>query len=388
MRVLIAADSLLKKTPDGTYWCNAIYGYDFWQRYIKVFDNITLISRCKNISFDESQDLLKVSGKGLEVIELPYMRKAKGYILNYKNFYKISKNAVKNYEYAIFRLPSVSVSLIWYLYSKLNKPFLVEVVADPKYAYSNNLISKKIFTHILKKAVRGAKGVSYVTEFYLQKKYPSSKILNPDDNYYFTTHYSSIDLDKSFLYNKKSFENNLKCLKIIHVSNHIDVLKGQKEAIDVVKYLDDLGYNIHLEFIGDGKLRSSYESLVTSYGLEDKIKFLGRYKDKTKIREKLIEADLMLFPTHAEGLPRVVIEAMAVSLPIITTNVNGIPELISENYLFHPNDKLGMAKKIAYLIDNPEELDNMAKINFANSKKYLNTELDKRRTNFYNKLIL
>ena len=94
----------------------------------------------------------------------------------------------------------------------------------------------------------------------------------------------------------------------------------------------------------------------------------------------------MVFPSKSEGLPRTIIEAMAVGLPCIASNVGGLPELLDKEYLFAPTDVQGIVEKICYLINNPQELENMSKKNIANVKQYSSDLLMKRRIAFYENL--
>ena len=57
-----------------------------------------------------------------------------------------------------------------------------------------------------------------------------------------------------------------------------------------------------------------------------------------------------MFPTQAEGLPRGILEAMAVGMPVLSTPVGGIPEIIEKDYLFSPFDAEAFANKICYLM--------------------------------------
>ena len=96
--------------------------------------------------------------------------------------------------------------------------------------------------------------------------------------------------------------------------------------------------------------------------------------------------DLMVFPSKSEGLPRTIIEAMAVGLPCISTNVGGIPELLDHKYLFSPPDVEGFAAEVCRLIDNPKELEKMSRENSKRAKDYSSDVLTERRTTFYKKL--
>lgn len=118
----------------------------------------------------------------------------------------------------------------------------------------------------------------------------------------------------------------------------IDALKNQTLIIETISKLN-YDNTVKLIIIGDGKLRVDLERTVKILNLEDRVIFLGERRD---ISELLSILDIFILPSLSEGLPVCLIEAMAVGLPIIASDVGGIPELISNNengILINPADQ-------------------------------------------------
>ena len=88
--------------------------------------------------------------------------------------------------------------------------------------------------------------------------------------------------------------------------------------------------------MGDGRHRAELESLARTSGISAATKFLGELPNGEAIREQLDQATLMVLPSRTEGLPRVIIEAMARAVPCVASNVGGIPELLDPRYLVPP----------------------------------------------------
>ena len=262
------------------------------------------------------------------------------------------------------------------------------MIVDPEDAYKSNIIAQKLLTGKLKKECLKANGVSYVTKDFLEKKYPSKSILEGETLDYFNSYYSSIKLDETFFGNPKSFADiAMRELKLIHVASAINSdVKGHSTLLKIVKILVERGINVSLRCVGDGDRRAYYENMAKELGIDNQVNFLGLFSNKNDLRKELINSDLMVFPSRAEGLPRVLIEAMAVGLPCLSTPVNGIPELLENDYMFDPDDAEGFADKIIYLRNNPSEMGIMSLENIKKAEGYKDSVLQIRRDVFYTKL--
>ncbi|RRR54307.1 glycosyltransferase [Streptococcus suis] len=387
-KVLVISDAHIEKLPDNTYWCRtAVHGYDFWTRYLRVFEKVIVVARVKAVSEIDKSLYNRADGIGVEIRELPFIRGMKGYLTNYSEMSKSISKLIGDEDCAIFRMPSIPAFMLLRHYKRTGKPYAFEIVADPMDAYSENKVAQFIFTRLLKRETVKANGVSYVTKYFLQGRYPSYSILHGKDSEHFDSYYSSINLDKSFFSEPRIFNEPLRTLNIIHVASAINSdIKGHTTLLKVIKELRDDNVKVNLTCVGDGDKRAYYEQMAIDFGIANNVKFTGLFSSKTDLREELLNSDLFVFPTKAEGLPRAVIEAMAVSLPCISTPVNGIPELLDSEYLFDPLDVTGISNKIKQLIDNPIELTKMSSQNYSTAKLYINSILEDRRNKFYGSL--
>ena len=105
----------------------------------------------------------------------------------------------------------------------------------------------------------------------------------------------------------------------------------------------------------DGSM-SDFENYLIENNLEDRVKIAGLL-DKSEWRKLAKEHSIFLNTTNADNMPVSVIEAMALGLPIISTNVGGMPYLIDDNkdgILIEPNDVLGIEKSVERLLESPE----------------------------------
>lgn len=131
--------------------------------------------------------------------------------------------------------------------------------------------------------------------------------------------------------------------------------KGQHILIEACAMLDRKGEPFHLTFVGDGPDRESLKSYVRSNGLEAKVTFTGAL-GQDKVRDYYDHADLFVLASFAEGVPVVLMEAMAKEIPVISTRITGIPELIAHEHdglLAVPGDPDDLARQIGTLLGDP-----------------------------------
>lgn len=389
MNVLVYADAHLYKTKDGKIWAKTVYGYEFWKRYLNTFESIIVMTRVQCVDAENVEGYLESSGPKVSFIELPMVLGSENklrYIIEFPKIVKIVQNSIKSMDCGIFRVPAVMGYIVLHYFMKTGKPFSMELVSDP-FLIVGNKIERKLMGEYLKRIVRKANGVSYVTQYYLQNILPSYAGMHGENERYFESYYSSIDLKEEYFSTPRDYIRHDGSFRIIHISTHMNNdRKGHKVVIDVTRRLKELGYDIQTFLIGDGTKRKEFEEYANLRGLSDVINFVGILSSKEEIRDWLLNSDLFLFPSTAEGVPRSIIEAMAVGLPCISTPIGGIPELLSREYLVEPGDIEGFVNKIAHLLDNRRKLNEMSIENIERARHYESSILQARRDNFYSKL--
>ncbi|MCI0364753.1 MAG: glycosyltransferase [Phycisphaerales bacterium] len=105
--------------------------------------------------------------------------------------------------------------------------------------------------------------------------------------------------------------------------------KGQLVLIEAMKRLIDDGIGAHLVLAGDGEMRAEIERRITALHLQSHVEITG-WIDEATVRKHLRAARALVQPSFAEGLPVVIMEAMAMGRPVISTMIAGIPELVRD----------------------------------------------------------
>ncbi|OQW91307.1 MAG: colanic acid biosynthesis glycosyltransferase WcaL [Beggiatoa sp. IS2] len=138
--------------------------------------------------------------------------------------------------------------------------------------------------------------------------------------------------------------------------------KGQFLLIEAIANLVANGRSVRLRLVGDGPDRPRLESAVKQRNLMKQVIFTGAV-NQDRIRDFYRQADAFALASFAEGLPVVLMEAMAMEIPCVTTHIAGIPELIKtgEGLLVAPGDVAGLTAALGYLMDNPIERYQMGK---------------------------
>ncbi|MGH8978139.1 MAG: glycosyltransferase [Acidimicrobiia bacterium] len=138
--------------------------------------------------------------------------------------------------------------------------------------------------------------------------------------------------------------------------------KGQRYLLEAVSLLRQQGMSLHVVLAGDGPDHAALEQRARELGI-DRIDFLGP-RTSEQIAAELQRADVFVLPSipdatgRMEGIPVALMEAMASGVPVVSTQLSGIPELVSgAGVLVEPKDTRGLASAIARVVDD----DNLAR---------------------------
>lgn len=144
--------------------------------------------------------------------------------------------------------------------------------------------------------------------------------------------------------------------KILFVSRLIE-RKGLQFIIPQLRKIQDsTEKKVKLVVVGDGPYREQLETITREYKVADMVEFVGQ-KNKKEIVPFYQNADLFILPSAKEGMPNVVLEAMACGLPIIMTPCEGSKELVQDNgYILLTSE---MGEKIQQLLRNKEMLQKL-----------------------------
>ncbi len=129
--------------------------------------------------------------------------------------------------------------------------------------------------------------------------------------------------------------------------------KGHCDLIEALALLRDRWPHIQWVCVGDGELKESLETLAAARGVTPMCRFVGARDD---VKAFYAAADMVVLPSHSEGFPFVILEALAMAKPVIATSVNGVPEVIEHmktGLLVKARDIAGLAGAVQSLLEDP-----------------------------------
>jgi glycosyltransferase involved in cell wall biosynthesis len=140
-------------------------------------------------------------------------------------------------------------------------------------------------------------------------------------------------------------------------------LKGQSLLVEAIGELARRGIRARVILVGEGPKRAALEQLAVERGVADRVQLLGSVGQDT-IREHYLAADVFCLPSFAEGVPVVLMEAMALELPVVTTRIMGIPELVEDGVhgrLVAPGSLPELVDALAALAADPQRRAEMGR---------------------------
>src|SRR5690625_1316056 len=365
-------------------------GYDKndWERYLKHFDELYIIGRRLHIKEESLGGFNEFKGNNLHFIEVPEIHSLLDYKRNIKDSNQIIKNLTEFVDFTIARIPGTYSSNAIKYSKRYKKPYIVEMVGCPWDAFWNHSLKGKLIAPYItintKRIVKNAPYVIYVTNDFLQRRYPTKGKKTNCSNV------TLPNIDEAVLKERlrKICDTKENQKKIIGTTAAVDVrYKGQQYVIKALGELKRQGItNFEYQLVGGGD-QAFLKSIAIQYNVLDQIKFKGPMLHK-EVFEWLDKIDLYIQPSRQEGLPRALIEAMSRGLPALGAKTAGIPELLEKNYLFsNTNRNIREICTILTTFSN-EKMKVQEKRNFIKSKEYDNHIINKRREQFFKKIVL
>jgi glycosyltransferase involved in cell wall biosynthesis len=133
--------------------------------------------------------------------------------------------------------------------------------------------------------------------------------------------------------------------------------KGQLLLVEAAAMLRDRGRDFRLILAGDGEMRDAVEALIQARDLRQQVQITG-WVSSGRVRELMLASRAMVLPSFAEGLPVVLMEALALRRPVITTSIAGIPELVQDTvngWLVVPGSVQALVRAMEAALDAPPE---------------------------------
>lgn len=165
-------------------------------------------------------------------------------------------------------------------------------------------------------------------------------------------------------------------------------IKGYDVFLETAKLILEVNPEIQFILAGDGPLKSELEESATNMGLESAVKFIGFRND---ILDIINCFDIFVLSSYHEGIPIVLLEAMALNKAIVSTRVGGIEEIIEDNisgFLVESGDAEGIASVCMKLLDNAQIRGKVATEAKKRVAEEFTVEIQKERVlKFYNELV-
>lgn len=335
------------------------------QELVKRGDNVYVITYPYEKFYDKNSEIKK--NLKVETAFAPDVKGLRGTIFTFTAFFKliyITKKYKIDLIHAHYLLPP---GLIGVLAGKLTKTSTaVTIHGSDIYRLGKNRILKSIIKFILKNTDH-----VYAVSSAAKKEALKFKIKGLKDKILIT--WNAVDIEKFNPRQKSSFKTEQgiepKTPIILFVGNLVEQ-KGVKYLIESKKFIK---YNCEIVIVGDGPLKTELKAVAKSEGLKN-IKFVDARDDVHKI---LPEADVLVLPSISESFGIVLLEAMAAGVPVVATNVGGIPEIIADDVgiLVEPKNAMAIGDAINRILSDPALSSNLSLNAQKKAKKYSKLEI-------------
>lgn len=378
-KVLFVHNGPLHRDRDG-----AVYGIHYTeaikQRYLELGDHVTFLMREASID-GPAERFSKIEPDRFDFVPVPDLMSPSKRLLNHRRAMRIIADAVDAADLVVARIPSLTARLAIGRARKRGTPCLVECVACNWDALWNHGLMGKLsapwYALMQRRTMRKAEHAIYVTEEFLQRRYPTAGR---------SIGISDVQLPEP---DRELLARRLECIdaqptrqsiRLVTVADVAVRYKGQGDIFPAIAKLRDIGRPLEYHLVGGGD-PSRLKKLASVLGIEDRIIFHGVVQQR-QLFDLLERMDVYVQPSHQEGLPRAIVEAMSLGMPVLGTSTGGIPELIPTNRVFRAGRADDFSAALEKLL-SVEEQTKDARRNFSRALDFRRDLLAEKRRRFY-----
>ncbi|MFD9362087.1 glycosyltransferase [Priestia megaterium] len=318
-------------------WINALYKHGY---------KITLVTMEKPYKDNIHPDI--------RVIELPY-KGNKGYYMNRRALKKILKELNPDILHAHYASGYGTLARLVRF-----KPYVLSVWGSDVYLFPKQ---SRLKAYILKKNLQAATVIASTSSDMRKETY---KYIDNRKSIYLTPF--GIDLNKfsfkDYKTSKKQIDIGIvKRLEKVYGVEYLILAISELKKRLIKQGMEDLSNKIKLTIVGGGSIKKELVDLACSLKLEKSIEFVGDIPNE-EVPSYLKRFDIYCAPSLSESFGVAILEASAVGLPVVASNVGGIPEVVLDGqtgYLVRPENSKDIVDKLYHLIANESLIDKMGR---------------------------
>jgi len=341
-----------------------------FEGWLRFWGNVVIIAQNKSKE-EKTSSHHRILGVLLPLISNKYLNIIYFTILGILKIKKLNQQ----YSFEVFQASDAGGAFLALIASKMyRRKFIFEIQGDIfDYPSQNGFRVHALFVKFFSK--------------FLAKKANYIRIVSP----FLYQHLNKLNIDRkkiflvpprcdSNLFNYKSIDSNKPIqltnsqYNLLFVGNLI-YAKGVDVLLESFALIEKEYSGLTLSYVGDGIERHKLKNRAKDLGIEQKVIFFGKidYKD---IPVLMKYSDILILPSREEGVGRVILEAMAMKLPVVASNVGGIPLLIEDRedgLLFESQNVINLHKQIQLLIEDKNlsiDITNSAYQKFINNYEY------------------
>lgn len=371
MRCLFVHDNRYMVRGD-TVYSEGQFGYRDWRRYLVAYGAVTVAGRPARS--DARQDTARLnlsSGPGVAFALLPDVAGPVALVRNMRPLRRQLRDLIAEHDVVIARLPSEAGLVACDLARRLGKPYGIEVVGCPYDAlrhYGSRVARAyaRIAAWRLRRAVRGAPCVLYVSQAFLQARYPAS----PDATTFAASNVELTPPGPDLIAQRRArLEAPPERLVVGYCGSFANLAKGFDVVLRALSIARPRLPAFELRAIGPGD-PEAWRAQVRELRLEDVVQLHGALQSGAPVRAWMDDLDLLVHAGFQEGVPRTVLEAFSRVCPVVGSSAGGTGEILDVDALHTPGAATELAERIVAFTNAREARIRQATKNAEIAKRF------------------